>query len=198
VLQLGRMVPRKGVETVIRALALVERRYDPRPLLVIVGRESPTPDPALTPEIGRLARVAVEERVAHDVLFVGQRPRHVLRYFYGAADVFVTMPWYEPFGITPVEAAACGVRVVGARVGGIQYSVQASAAKRTLGDSSRRRMGLREGRRARQQRGHRPHHRHRYAGRRGLRPRHSCRIPRMSRAPSGSRFHSRANRSPRR
>jgi glycosyltransferase involved in cell wall biosynthesis len=124
VLQLGRMVPRKGVETVIRALALVERRYDLRPLLVIVGGESRTPDPALTPEIGRLARVAVEERVAHDVLFVGQRPRHVLRYFYSAADVFVTMPWYEPFGITPVEAMACGVPVTGERVGGIQYSVE--------------------------------------------------------------------------
>lgn len=124
VLQLGRMVPRKGVETVIRALALVERRYDLRPLLVIVGGESPTPDPALTPEIGRLARVAVEERVADDVLFVGQRPRDVLRYFYSAADVFVTMPWYEPFGITPVEAMACGVPVIGARVGGIQYSVE--------------------------------------------------------------------------
>ena len=124
VLQLGRMVPRKGVETVIRAIAIVERRYDLRPLLVIVGGDSPTPDPALTPEIGRLARVAVEERIAHDVLFVGQRPRDVLRYFYSAADVFVTMPWYEPFGITPVEAMACGVPVIGARVGGVQYSVE--------------------------------------------------------------------------
>jgi glycosyltransferase involved in cell wall biosynthesis len=34
------------------------------------------------------------------------------------------MPWYEPFGITPVEAMACGVPVIGARVGGIQYSVE--------------------------------------------------------------------------
>ena len=124
ILQLGRMVPRKGVETVIRALAIVERRYDLRPLLVIVGGESPSPDPALTPEIGRLLRVAAEERVVHDVLFVGQRPRDALRYFYSAADVFVTMPWYEPFGITPVEAMACGVPVIGARVGGIQYSVE--------------------------------------------------------------------------
>jgi glycosyltransferase involved in cell wall biosynthesis len=34
------------------------------------------------------------------------------------------MPWYEPFGITPVEAMACGVPVIGARVGGVQYSVE--------------------------------------------------------------------------
>ena len=124
VLQLGRMVPRKGVDTVIRALGVLERRYRLSPLLLIVGGESSTPDPLLTPEIGRLQRVAIEEGVAADVLFVGQRPRNELRYFYSAADVFVTMPWYEPFGITPVEAMACGIPVVGARVGGIQYSVE--------------------------------------------------------------------------
>ena len=124
VLQLGRMVPRKGVETVVRAVGILERRYDIRPLLVIVGGESQTPDPALTPEIGRLQQIAAEERVTQDVLFIGQRSRDELRYFYGAADVFVTMPWYEPFGITPVEAMACGVPVIGSRVGGVQYSVE--------------------------------------------------------------------------
>ena len=40
-----------------------------------------------------------------------------------AADVYVTTPWYESFGMTSVEAMACGTPVVGARVGGIKYSV---------------------------------------------------------------------------
>jgi phosphoheptose isomerase len=40
-----------------------------------------------------------------------------------AADVFVTTPWYEPFGITPVEAMACGTPVIGASVGGIKATV---------------------------------------------------------------------------
>jgi D-inositol-3-phosphate glycosyltransferase len=124
VLQLGRMVPRKGVDTVIRALGVLERRYALAPLLLIVGGESATPDPVRTPEIGRLQRIASEEGVNADVRFFGQRPRSELRYFYSAADVFVTMPWYEPFGITPVEAMACGIPVIGARVGGVQYSVE--------------------------------------------------------------------------
>jgi len=38
--------------------------------------------------------------------------------------VFVTTPWYEPFGITPVEAMACGTPVVGANVGGIKFTVR--------------------------------------------------------------------------
>src|SRR5690606_17841483 len=46
-----------------------------------------------------------------------------LRLLYGACDVFVTTPWYEPFGITPVEAMACGRPVIGARVGGIAHTV---------------------------------------------------------------------------
>jgi D-inositol-3-phosphate glycosyltransferase len=62
--------------------------------------------------------------VADAVTFVGSRGRQALRSFYGAADVFVSTPWYEPFGITPVEAMACGTPVVGSNVGGIKTTVR--------------------------------------------------------------------------
>lgn len=123
VLQLGRMVPRKGVETVVRALARLRRDHGVAARLLVVGGESDRPDPAITPEIGRLQAVAAEEGVADAVTFVGRRDRSVLRNYYGAADVFVSTPWYEPFGITPVEAMACGTPVVGSNVGGIKSTV---------------------------------------------------------------------------
>lgn len=121
VLQLGRLVPRKGVDNVIRSLAFLPDRAKVR--LVIVGGDSREPDEARTPEIARLRRVAQEAGVAERVLFTGQRRRDELRAYFSAADVFVSTPWYEPFGITPLEAMACGTPVIGSAVGGIAYSV---------------------------------------------------------------------------
>jgi D-inositol-3-phosphate glycosyltransferase len=123
ILQLGRMVPRKGVDNVIRGLARLRQDHGIACRLLVVGGASETPDPAATPEIGRLLGVAESEGVADQVTFVGSRGRDTLRYYYSAADVFVTTPWYEPFGITPVEAAACGTPIVGAAVGGIKTTV---------------------------------------------------------------------------
>lgn len=124
ILQLGRMVPRKGVDTVIRGLATLVKDHGVSARLVIVGGESEDPDPNLTPEIGRLQAVVRAEGVEDRVTFIGRRHRDVLNYYYSAADIFVTMPWYEPFGITPVEAMAAGTPVVGANVGGIKFTVR--------------------------------------------------------------------------
>lgn len=122
-LQLGRMVPRKGIETVIRALAVLRQRFGLSPRLMIVGGETRQADPIATPEIGRLAAASREVGVADQVDFVGSRARSELKTYYSAADIFVTTPWYEPFGITPLEAMACGLPVVGSSVGGIKMTV---------------------------------------------------------------------------
>jgi glycosyltransferase involved in cell wall biosynthesis len=91
---------------------------------VIVGGESDEPDESITPEIGRLKKIAAEENVSAQVTFTGRRRRNMLKYFYAASDIFISTPWYEPFGITPLESMACGTPVIGANVGGIKYSVQ--------------------------------------------------------------------------
>jgi len=124
VLQLGRMVPRKGVDNVIMALALLRREHGVDARLCVVGGNTAEPCEIATPELARLRAIAREHGVLDQVQFEGRRGRAQLRRYYCAADVFATTPWYEPFGITPVEAMACARPVVGADTGGIRYTVE--------------------------------------------------------------------------
>jgi D-inositol-3-phosphate glycosyltransferase len=57
------------------------------------------------------------------VRFTGRRQPDELYLWYSAADVAVTTPWYEPFGLTPLEAMACATPVIGSCVGGIGFTV---------------------------------------------------------------------------
>src|SRR5438874_6236315 len=124
VLQLGRLVSRKGIDNAIRGFARLTQQHNVAARLLVVGGGTDEPDPKTTPEIGRLQKIARSEGVADTVEFVGRRGRDALKYYYSAADIFVTTPWYEPFGITPVEAMACGTPVVGSNVGGIKFTVR--------------------------------------------------------------------------
>lgn len=123
ILQLGRMVPRKGIDNVIRAMSKVKKIGLPVRLLV-VGGENDDMDHERNAEIRRLESIAADEGISDAVEFVGRKKRDVLKYYYAAADLFVTTPWYEPFGITPLEAMACGTPVIGSSVGGIKFSVE--------------------------------------------------------------------------
>ncbi len=120
----GRMVPRKGVDTIIEAMARLRDQHGLYARLLVVGGETDHPDERLTPEIGRLRGIAATLGVDDRVTFVGRRRPDQLRPYYGAADLFLTTPWYEPFGITPLEAMACAIPVIGSAVGGIKFTVR--------------------------------------------------------------------------
>lgn len=121
---IGRLVPRKGIDNAIRGLGFLKRDHGINAALLVVGGNSDLPDPRLTPEIGRLGRIAAAEAEGQRVIFTGRRSRELLKLYYAAADALVTTPWYEPFGITPLEAMACGTPVIAAAVGGLKYSVE--------------------------------------------------------------------------
>lgn len=109
ILSLGRVVQRKGVETTVRALAQV-----PDAELVIAGGGDATADA----ELARLVTVAQSCGVRDRVSLLGPVPRPDVPALLRSADVVVSVPWYEPFGMVPLEAMACGVPVVASAVGG--------------------------------------------------------------------------------
>jgi glycosyltransferase involved in cell wall biosynthesis len=112
VLTLGRLVRRKGNDTVIEAIAGM-----PGTELVIAGG----PDPGQLhedPEVARLCWVADACGAADRVCFTGRVAHADVPALLRSADIVVSAPWYEPFGIVPVEAMACGKAVVVSAVGG--------------------------------------------------------------------------------
>ena len=119
VLTIGRLVPRKGIDTVLRAFPEVLRAV-PDAVYLIGG---------IGPDRERLAAIAQEMGVGADVRFLGKIPYSRLPLYYNACDVFVmpsraAVPDVEGFGIVFLEAGACGKPVVGARAGGVPDAVR--------------------------------------------------------------------------
>ncbi|MFJ8662881.1 glycosyltransferase family 4 protein [Streptomyces sp. NPDC093795] len=116
----SRLVPRKGQDTLIRALPLILRRV-PDAVLLIVGGGPYEKD---------LRRLAAETDVAGSVRFTGAVPWSELPAHYGAGDVFA-MPCrtrrggldVEGLGIVYLEASATGLPVVAGDSGGAPDAV---------------------------------------------------------------------------
>ena len=116
-LTLGRLVERKGIDIAIAALPQL-----PGAELVVAG--GPERDLlAEDAEYRRLRDIARDCGVSDRVLFTGAVTRTQVPALIRSADAVVCTPWYEPFGITSLEAMACGVPVVAAAAGGLTDSV---------------------------------------------------------------------------
>jgi D-inositol-3-phosphate glycosyltransferase len=108
-----RLVERKGVGDVVAALP----RLPGVELVVAGGGEAARLGD--DPEARRLTALADEFGVRDRVELRGRVEREEVAPLLRSADVVVCSPWYEPFGIVPLEAMACGRPVVASTVGGL-------------------------------------------------------------------------------
>ncbi|MBI4434583.1 glycosyltransferase [Candidatus Uhrbacteria bacterium] len=117
VLSVGRLVARKGFDTLIQAMTIVQRTH-PRATLVVVGDG---------PERQALEALARTERVS--IRFLGALDDAETAAWYAACDVFALLPReltdgdVEGFGIVYLEAGAFGKPVIGTRSGGVPEAV---------------------------------------------------------------------------
>ncbi|WP_416903119.1 glycosyltransferase family 4 protein [Micromonospora echinospora] len=117
----SRLVPRKGQDTLIRALPEIRRRVPDAALLVVGGG----------PYRGTLEKLARQTGVERDVVFTGTVPAAELPAHYAAGDVYA-MPCrtrnrgldVEGLGIVYLEASATGLPVVAGDSGGAPDAVR--------------------------------------------------------------------------
>jgi D-inositol-3-phosphate glycosyltransferase len=127
VLFVGRIEPLKGLDTLIRAMALLaESDVVPRSelRLLVVGGDAHAREDQWGGEERRLRSLVQELGVGEIVQFIGSRTQSQLPLLYNAADVVAVPSHYESFGLVALEAQACGTPVVASRVGGLTFTVQ--------------------------------------------------------------------------
>lgn len=124
----GRIEPLKGVETLLRAMALVaadrpqwQPHTCPGMCLAIIGG---SPDAVQDSEMGRLMTLRQELGLDEMVTFLGARDQDTLQYYYNAADAVIMPSHYESFGMVALEAMACGTPVIASEVGGLAFLVK--------------------------------------------------------------------------
>lgn len=117
ILFVGRIEPLKGIDILLRSLAMLEYGSDTR--LLIVGGSLEGDE-----ELDRMKELAEELGVGDRVTFTGSVSQTELPVYYAAADVFVLPSHYESFGLVALEAMACGTPVVASRVGGLKTFIK--------------------------------------------------------------------------
>ena len=117
ILYVGRIEPLKGLDILLRAIALLNGGNGVN--LLIVGGNSEK-----DAELKRLKALADNLNIGDIVTFTGSVDQEQLPNYYNAADVFVLPSWYESFGLAALEAMSCGTPVVVSRVGGLTTFVE--------------------------------------------------------------------------
>lgn len=117
----GRFDPRKGIETLVRAIGQSTLRSSGKLQLIIGGGSRPGQSDGN--ERDRIEGIVAELGMGDFTTFPGRLSDEILPAYYAAADVCVVPSHYEPFGLVAIEAMASGTPVVASDVGGLQFTV---------------------------------------------------------------------------
>jgi mannosylfructose-phosphate synthase len=121
VLALGRIAHNKGYDLLIRAMVEVCERVPNANLILAIGSTNITSKEEEM--VSGYKRLAAELGISDHVKFLDYIPDDQLADYYRAADLFALSSRYEPFGMTAVEAMACGTPTIVTTEGGLWEQV---------------------------------------------------------------------------
>lgn len=127
ILFVGRIEPLKGIDTLLKAIALLAPEmpcWRDELSVVIIGGAPGAGIEKVSAELARLERLRADLGIEDLVTFQGAQDQDTLVYYYSAAEMVVMPSRYESFGMVALEAMACGTPVVASKVGGLAFSVQ--------------------------------------------------------------------------
>lgn len=127
ILFVGRIQPLKGIDTMIKALALVKKQEPAIAENVCVSIIGGDPNPDSEPEraeFERLESLRADLGIGDLVTFRGAKDQDTLVYYYSAAEMVVMPSHYESFGMVALESMACGTPVIASDVGGLSFSIE--------------------------------------------------------------------------
>lgn len=122
VLAIGRLARNKGYDLLIQAMKPVCERLPDAQLVLAIGSNSLNADEER--QLAELKALAKSLDLAERVDFQGYIADEDLPNMYRAADVFALSSRYEPFGMTAIEAMACGVPTIVTTEGGLWEQVK--------------------------------------------------------------------------
>ena len=123
----GRIEPLKGIDTLIKAIALMKESgvlISHEVCLAVIGGDASVSEENISLEMSRLHELRNTYGLQEVVTFLGKRDQDTLPYYYSAADVVVMPSHYESFGMVALESMACGTPVVASQVGGLAYLIK--------------------------------------------------------------------------
>jgi D-inositol-3-phosphate glycosyltransferase len=127
ILFVGRIQRLKGIDTLMRAMALIRRDYPSLTndlCISIIGGGTEAESGAEAEEFQRLQSLKAELAIDDLVTFLGAKDQDVLVNYYAAAEMVVMPSHYESFGMVALEAMACGTPVIASDVGGLTFIVE--------------------------------------------------------------------------